>query len=164
MYLFLNLGNRGQRVQDGLGIINRRLDNSNQALESRVRRIPKALIHPALARRNTHPLLSPQAIQRHHNLLSIAAAHAVRNDVHVVARVAQVQRRLGDANVRLDADQGNGRLGLQLGFELGDEHGELGLVDGVRGEVGCDAGDGLAEFGGGLGCCVDGDGGVFGKG
>lgn len=160
---FLNLGHRRQRAKHILRIIHSTLDNANQALESRVRRVAQALIHPALARRNADARLSAKPVERDDNLLPVAAADAICNNVDVVAGVAQVNGGLGDANVRLDAHERNGRLGLELGGELGDQHGELGLVNGRGGEVGGDAGDGRAQLGGGLGGCVNGDGGVFGK-
>lgn len=75
-----------------------------------------------------------------------------------MAGVAQVEGGLGDADVGLDADEGDAGLRLELGGDGGDEHGELGLVVGRGGEEVGDGGDGCAEFGGGLGCCVDGDG------
>lgn len=159
----LNLGHRRQRTEDALGVTDCTLDNANQALEGRVRGIPQALVHPALARGDAHTRLGAQPVEGHDNLLPVAAADAVGNDVDAVAGVAQVDCGLGDANVRLDADEGNGRLGLELGDELGHQHGELGLVNRGRLEVCGDAGDGRAELGCRLGGCVDGDGGVLGK-
>lgn len=75
-----------------------------------------------------------------------------------MAGVAQVEGGLGDADVGLDADEGDSGLRFELGGDGGDEHGELGLVVGRGGEEVGDGGDGCAELGGGLGCCVDGDG------
>lgn len=75
-----------------------------------------------------------------------------------MAGVAQVEGGLGDADVGLDADEGDAGLRLELGGDGGDEHGEFGLVVGRGGEEVGDGGDGCAELCGGLGCCVDGDG------
>lgn len=82
-----------------------------------------------------------------------------------MAGVAQVQRRLRDANVRLDADEGDARAGREAGGDGGDEHGELCLVVdfGDAEHVG-DGGDGGAQLGGCLGGCEDGDGEVLGVG
>lgn len=82
-----------------------------------------------------------------------------------MARVTQVQRCLCDANMRLDADEGDTRTGSEAGGDGGDEHGELGLVVdfGDAEHVG-DGGDGGAQFGGCLGGCIDGDGDVLGVG
>lgn len=82
-----------------------------------------------------------------------------------MARVAQIQRRLRDANVRLDADEGDARARREAGGDGGDEHGELGLVvDFGDAEHVDNGGDGGAQLGGGLGGCVDGDGEVLGVG
>lgn len=120
--------------------------------------IPDALVHPALARRHGDALLGPQPVEGDENLARVAAAHAVGDDVHAVPGVAQVERRLRDADVRLDADEGDGRSRGEMGRQLGREHGELGLVEGRGGEQLGDGRDGGAEFGDGLGCGVDGDG------
>lgn len=40
----------------------------------------------------------------------------------------RVESGLGDADVRLDADQHDGGVGRELGGDGGDEHGELGFV------------------------------------
>lgn len=131
-----------------------------------MRGIPHTLIHPALTRRDGDAWLAPQPIQGDADLLGIARAHAIGNDVHLVAGVAQVKGRLGDADVRLDADEGDlRRRGGEGGGDGGDEHGEEGLVV-VRGggEEGREGGDGWAELGGGLGGGDDGDGEGVGEG
>ena len=174
-------------------------------------RVPHTLIQKALTRRDdralrpTNPLVPPlstsfpkmqtnktphlpQPTQRHGPLSAVATAHPVREHVHPVALTQQVQRRLGDADVRLDADDGDlvgdlGALGEGVA-EFGDEHGEGGLVDCVEGgvvEFGADWGGAIVvswwvllgggvkmkkewgrltwtEAGGGLCGCVDGDG------
>lgn len=81
-----------------------------------------------------------------------------------MAGVAEVEGGLGDADVGFDADEGDAGSGLEDGGEGGDEHGELCLVVGRLGEEFGDGGDGGAEFGGGLGGCVDGDGEILGVG
>ncbi len=129
-----------------------------------MRRVAQALVHPALARRDGDARLGAQAVQRHDDLLAVAAADAIGDDVDGVAGVTQVQRRLRDANVRLDADERNLRLARQTGSELGHHHGELGLVDGGRGQVRGDAGHRRAELGGRLRGDVHGNGGGLGKG
>lgn len=161
--LRLDLGHRRQSLEHLFGVLTGPLDNRNELLERRVRGVAEALVHPALARRDFDARLGAQPVERHDDLLAVAAADAVGDDVDGVAGVAQVERRLGDANVRLDADEGNLRLGGQLGRELGHHHGELGLVDGRRGEVRGDAGDSRAQLGGGLRRYVHGDGGGLGE-
>lgn len=163
--LQLNFGHWWQAVQDLLRVLARTLHNRDERLKRRVRRVAQALVHPALARRDVDALLGAQPVERHDDLLPVAAADAVGDDVHRVARVAQVQRRLRDANVRLDADERHLRTGRQVGRQLGHHHRELGLVDGRRaGQVRGDAGHRRAELGGGLRRDVDGHGGGLGKG
>lgn len=83
-----------------------------------------------------------------------------------MAGVAQVEGGLGDADVRLDADEGDLRgCGGELGGDGGDEHGEERLVVvWGGGQEGREGGDGWAKFGGGLGGGDDGDGEGVGKG
>lgn len=57
----------------------------------------------------------------------------------------------------LDADESDARTRWQSGSQGRDKHRELGLVEGRGGEEGSEGGDGGTEFGGGLGCRVDGD-------
>ena len=70
--------------------------------------------------------------------MRVTAAHAVGDDVDSVAMVQEIQSGLGDADMRLDADDGNvvrialgradGRRWEMLG-DLGHPHREGGLVD-----------------------------------
>lgn len=156
-----NLGR--QRPQRLLGIRGRSLDNANQSPEPGMRRITNTLIHPALAGSDSNTLFGPQPVQRDDDLGAVAAADPVGQDVHAVAGVAQVKRRLGDADVALDADEGDAGFGREDGLDGRDVHGELGLVVGWRGEEGGEGGDGGAELGGCLGGCVDGEGEGFGE-
>lgn len=129
-----------------------------------MRRIAQALVHPALARRHGDARLAPQPVQRDANLAPVAGADAVGDDVGEVAGVAKVKRRLGDANVRLDADEGDARSGGQRRGNGGDQHRKLRLVVGGRGQQGGDGGHGRAELGRRLRGGVDGDGEVLGVG
>ncbi|KFA81513.1 hypothetical protein S40288_10789, partial [Stachybotrys chartarum IBT 40288] len=145
-----------QSLQHSLGITARVLDNFDQGLEARVARVAQTLIHPALTRRDHDARLRPQPIQRNHHLGPVAATHAISYNVDAVPRVPQIERRLGDADVRLDADEGD-VTGVGQGEGDGrDGHGEARLVVGRRGQQGRQAGDGGAELGGGLGGAVDG--------
>lgn len=82
-----------------------------------------------------------------------------------MAQRQQVQSRLRDADVRLDADDdGVERLCWELGLQLRGDHGEEGFVEvgadiGVCGwvDVRAEFGDGCAEAGAVLGGDVDGD-------
>ena len=140
------------------------LDQANQAPEGRMRRVPNTFIHPTLTTRHRDPLLRPQPIQRNEHLPSVAAADPIRDNVDPVPRVAQVQRRLCDADVCLYPDQRDVRPRGQRGGDGGDVHGELGLVVGRRGEEGVNGRDRWTELGGGLGGRVDGEGEEFGEG
>lgn len=102
-------------------------------------------------------MLGAQPVEGDDDLCPVAAADGVGNDVGEVACVAEVQGGLGDADVGLDANEGDARGGRQGGGQRGDEHGELGLVVRRRGEERGERGDGRAELGGRLGGCVDGD-------
>lgn len=128
-----------------------------------MRRIPNTLIHPALTRGDGDALLSPEPVESDDDLARVAAAHAVGDDVHLVAGVAQIQGRLRDADVRLYADQGDGGAGWQDRRQVGCVHGELGLVKGSRGEEVGDGWDGGTKLSDGLGCGVDGDGEAVGE-
>lgn len=108
--------------------------------------IANNLIHPALARRDGDARLGPQPRQGDANLRRVAAAHAVGDDVHAVALIPQVERRLGDADVALDPDEGDGRFGGQLGEDGGDGHAELGLVVRRRREQARQRGDRRTEL------------------
>lgn len=160
----LHLGQGRQVLKHSLGINGSTLDNANQGLEGRVRGIAQALVHPALASGDDDTRLGAQPVEGDDDLCPVAAAHAVGNDVGGVAGVAQVQGRLGDADVRLDADEGDARGGLEGGGQLGHHHGELCLVDLLGGDEAGQGGHRGAELGGRLGGCVDGDGGCLGKG
>ncbi len=129
-----------------------------------MRRVAEALVHPALARRDGDAGLGAQAVEGDDDLLAVAAADAVGNDVDGVAGVAQVQRRLGDADVRLDADEGDLGGSREVGRERGHQHRELGLVNRRRGQVRGDGGHGRAQLGGRLRRCVDRHGRGLGKG
>jgi hypothetical protein len=159
----LDLGPWRQRFPYLLSLGRRPLDNIDESLEARVRSIANTLVHPTLTRRNSDALFGAQPRQRNADLARVARRHAVGDDVDVVAGVAQVERRLGDADVRLDADEGDLRGRDELGGDGRDEHGEAGLVVRRRGEQVGDGGDGWAELGRGLGGCYDGDGEGFGE-
>jgi hypothetical protein len=66
-------------------------------------RVSYALIHDALAC-GDHGTLMPQSRQCDRDLLGIAAAHAVCNDVDLVPSPEKIDGGLCDANVALDAD------------------------------------------------------------
>lgn len=87
-----------------------------------MRRVPHALVHPALARRDGDAGLGAQPVQRNAHLAGVAAGHAVGEHVHPVSGIAQVQRRLGDADVGLDADEGDLGARGEVGSHAGDEH------------------------------------------
>ena len=70
------------------------------------RRIPHALIQPAFTRRDDHAL-SGQPPQRHPDLPLMTTTHPVRQHVHLVPVGQQVERGLRDADVSLDADDGD---------------------------------------------------------
>lgn len=154
----LNLGHRWQHLQDLLRTRRGLLNHANQAPELLMGGIAHALIHPALTRRHDHALLGAQAVQRDQHLGPVAATDAVGQHVHAVAGVAQVQRRLRDADVRLDADQRHLRPRGQRGRDGRDVHGELGLVVRRRREQLRQRRDRGAELGWGLHRGVDGDG------
>ena len=154
----LHLGGRGQRLEDPFGIGHGPLDDAKQAPEGRVGSVAQALVHPALTRSDDDTRLGSQAVQRDDHLAPVAAADGVGEHIGHVPGVAQVEGRLGDADVRLDADEGDARARGQGGGELGHEHGELCLVEGRGGEEGGEGGDGRAQLGDGLGGGVDGDG------
>lgn len=153
---YLDPGTRRQTLQHLLRIRHSALDDADQAPKGRVRRIPHALVHPALGRGDDDAGLRAQAVERDDHLGPVAAAHGVGNDVRDVAPVAQVEGGLGDADVGLDADEGDARLRRQGFLQGGDEHGELGLVVGRASEEAGEGGDGRAELGDRLRGCVDG--------
>ena len=127
--------------------------------------VAHALVHPALARSNSDTLLRAQAVERNGDLWAVAAADAIGNNVDAVTQVAKVKGRLGDADVALDAHQGDGG-GIFLGEGVKDGrdgHGEARLVVGGRGEEGLEWLDGGTELGDGLGGGVDGDGELVGE-
>jgi hypothetical protein len=98
---------------------------------------PNTLIQPTLARRHHRPL-PPQPRQRNRNFLLITAAHAVRDDVHLVPGAQEVERGLRDADVAFDADddagEGTGVL-VEGGLDFGGA--EIWVrCEGVEVEVG----------------------------
>ena len=92
--------------------------------------IAHALVQEALTRRHHRPL-SLQPPQRDRDLLLVAAAHPVRQDIDLVPVGQQVQRRLRHTDMRLDADDDDlvGAPGRQGRLDLRQPHGEGGLVD-----------------------------------
>ena len=159
----LPLNPRRQSLQRNLGIRRRLLNNLDNLPKLGHGGIAHNLINPALGGRDDGAR-SGQPPQRDGDLLGIRGAHGIGQDVNVVPGLEEVEGGLGDADVGLDADDGDGGVGLEGGGDLGDEHGEAGLVVvGVGAEVGLELGDDGAEAGGVLGCCVDGDGEDFGE-
>jgi hypothetical protein len=76
-------------------------------------------------------------LERNRDLLRVARAHAVRDDVHLHVVGKEVEAGLQDADVGLDADDDDGLDGPlveRLG-DLGRVHGELGLRNGGRERV-----------------------------
>lgn len=125
--------------------------------------IAHALVQETLTRRHHRPL-SLQPPQRDRDLLLVAAAHPIRQDIHLVPVGQQVQRRLRHTDMRLDADQDDlvGTAGRQGGFDLRHPHGEGGLVDmagglDAVGGVETQFRAGLAQAGARLGGGVDGE-------
>lgn len=152
-----------QRAEDGLGIRQRGLDDAEEALEARVGSVADGLVHPALAGSHGDAGFGAEAVECDGDLGGVGAADGVGDDVDAVSRVAEVEGGLGDADVALDAHEGDGRGGGELGRDGGDVHRELGLVVGRRGEEGGQLSDGRAELGDRLGGGVDGDGEVVGE-
>lgn len=70
----------------------------------------------------------PEPGQCNGDFFLVAAGHAVGQDIDLVAIAQQVERRLGDADVRLDTDDDALVLLGEGGAHLGRDHGEQRLV------------------------------------
>ncbi len=94
--------------------------------------IPHALIQEALTTRDDCPLMS-QSLQRDPPLPLMTRAHSISDDIHPMTLTQQVQRRLRDADMTLNANDGNlirvGRALRKDEAELWYHHGKGGLVD-----------------------------------
>ena len=165
LLLDLHLGAWRQQVQNPFCIGGSAFYHVEQALEAGMGRIAQALVHPALAGGDDNAGLRAQAIQGDGDLATVAAADGVGQHVDGVAAVAHVQGGLGDADVRLDAHEGEGGgRRRQLGPDALDGHAEARLVDGRRGQQRGQRRHRRAQLGGGLRGRVHRDGEVGGEG
>lgn len=149
-----------QRTENSLRIVARLFDHPRDIPEFGNAGIAHALIHPTLARRDDGAR-GAQPVERDGDLLLVAAADAVGQDVDLVAAGQEVQRRLGHADVALypDDDHLGGRRGLEVLADLGHPHAEEGLVHVDRGlfQQRLELRHGLAELRLALRRHVDGD-------
>lgn len=103
----------------------------------------------------------PPPPHAHHTKQHQKALLTIRNDINVMPKRQQIQCRLGNADVALDADNGNIARRLQFVHHLGDGHAELGLVPvarQLRMRIDVELGNRRAEFPAVLGRREDGDG------
>ena len=91
-----------QSLQNLLRLARKLLDHPGDPLELGNARIAHALIQPALARRDDCAF-SPQPRQRDRYLLWITTTHAVCKDINLMPLSEQIQGRLRDADMALDA-------------------------------------------------------------
>ncbi len=100
--------------------------------------ISHALIQEALTTRHNCPLVS-QPVQGNPPLPLMARAHSVRDDINPMSLTQQVQRRLRDADMSLNANNSDlirfGRALRENEAELWYHHGEGGFVDCVDGSA-----------------------------
>jgi hypothetical protein len=101
-----NLGR--QSSQNSPGVDRGVLDDAKEAPEAGVGGIANALVHPALARGNDDARLSAETVEGDGDLGRVAAADGVGEDVDAMASVAEVEGSLSNADVRLNADEGDG--------------------------------------------------------
>lgn len=158
------------------------LDQADDVAELGPGSVADVLIDPALGGGHSSTG-SAQAVQGDRHLLGVARRHAIGQHVDAVLGCQQVQRRLGDADVRFDADDdhGSGRGDLVQGRpHFGHIHAEAGFVGvdddlgpletgsgsrasiivdihGVKGQEAGQLGDGVAEPDTILGSDKDGD-------
>lgn len=125
-----------QRMQNLLRILARLLHQPRHGPEFRDRCIAHQLIQEALARRD-HRARRPEPRQRNRDLLRVARTDPIRQDVDLVPVRQQIQRRLRDADMALDAHEHDlsRRRRREVLRDRGDPHAEGRLV-GVFNSVG----------------------------
>lgn len=153
-----------QGAQRRLRILLEFLNQGINSLEIRMARIPQDLKHDTLTTGDNGAGV-PQPRQGDAPLLGIHTGDPVHNHIHTVATLEQIQRRLCDTDVGLDADDdgvngGDPRFGEQR-LELGRDHGEERLVevglDVCAGQMRLQLGDGVTQPGTVLGRDIRGD-------